>query len=686
MPEGPVTPQPGAIVLWWEGHEPRFGVVVGPEKQRIRLVVERGREERIKPARIAMTVESGGPIPGSSPEERREAAARLGETADRLRRRAGETDIPLLWSVVVEDVSEKPGPRTVADLAGLLLDGGDAEDQAALLLSLVDEGIHFYRRPEGWLPRLRSAVDLRIAERERVARQRRETDGLFELLESTVAGRPFEPSNTETETRYLQALEDLAVHDEEATGTSRDLALRALHASGQAFERPHEGAFRLLRRLGRFGSDDENLQVRRFGLRTAFNPQTLTRADVAASAGFDRSGRRDLSDLEAFSIDGPHTVEIDDLLSVEDAGGGALRLGIHIADPSAFVDPGDDLDLEASTRGLTYYLPGARIPMLPPAISEGAASLIPDRERPALSFLVEIDPAGEVIASEILPSIVRSRARLDYDAADATVARAEGAYADELALLSDWSVLRRQARVRSGAVTLLTDEVGVSVDATGLPRLERMPKDSPSRIVVMEAMILSGELAARIGRDAGIPLIYRRQAIATNTSLPQQPVSDPAMVRRVRRMLKRADVGLEPGAHESLGLAAYAQASSPIRRYQDLANQRQIRAAVLGHRPAHDREAMQRILATTERAEADARRAERAAREYWLLKFLEPQVGREIGAQVIGLEPRPTVLLDETLLEQPLPGLTGAEPGQRLRLRVERVNPRAGLLKLSVRK
>ncbi len=683
MSEGPVSAKPGAIVIWWDGHEPRFGVVVGPEKQRVRLVVERGREERIKPARIAMTVGSGGPVPGSTPEDRRRAGARLAELADRLRRRADETDIPLLWSVVVED--GQAGPRTVADLAGLLFDGRDAEDQAALLLALVREGIHFYRRPEGWLPRLRSAVDLRIAERERVARQLRETEALFEQLRSTVAGDPFEPSNTETEVRYLQALEDLAVHDEDATGSSRDLALRVLHASGQPFERPHEGAFLLLRRIGRFGSDDENLQVHRFSLRTGFEPQLLARADVAASAGFDRSGRRDLSDLEAFSIDGPHTVEIDDLLSVEAPGDGTLRLGIHIADPSAFVDPGDALDLAAATRGLTYYLPGARLPMLPPAISEGAASLIPDRERPALSFLVEIDPAGEVIASEVVPSIVRSRARLDYDGSDETVASGESAYAEELARLSAWSLLRREARVRNGAVTLLTDEVGVVVDADGRPRLERMPKDSPSRIAVMEAMILSGELAARFGRDAGVPLIFRRQAIAADTSLPPQPVSDPAEVRRVRRMLKRADVGLEPGAHESLGLAAYAQASSPIRRYQDLANQRQIRAAVLGQRPVHDREAMQRILATTERAEADARRAERAAREYWLLKFLESQVGREIGAQVIGLEPRPTVLLDETLLEQPLPGLAGAEPGQRLRLRVERVNPRAGLLKLAVR-
>ena len=98
--------------------------------------------------------------------------------------------------------------------------------------------------------------------------------------------------------------------------------------------------------------------------------------------------------LELVSIDGPHTREIDDALSIEGLPGGACRLGIHIADPAAFVEPRSDLDAEALARSLTHYMPDVRLPMLPAAISEQAASLTVDEERPALSFLVDLDEQG----------------------------------------------------------------------------------------------------------------------------------------------------------------------------------------------------------------------------------------------------------------------------------------------------
>jgi exoribonuclease R len=91
---------------------------------------------------------------------------------------------------------------------------------------------------------------------------------------------------------------------------------------------------------------------------------------------------------------------------------------------------------------------------------------------------------------------------------------------------------------------------------------------------------------------------------------------------------------------------------------------------------------MRRVAATTERAEADARRAEAAADEYWLLRYLERYVGETLAATVVESEPRPIVQLDETLREQPVRGLAGVEPGQQLVVNVVRVEPRAGVLSL----
>jgi exoribonuclease-2 len=109
---------------------------------------------------------------------------------------------------------------------------------------------------------------------------------------------------------------------------------------------------------------------------------------------------------------------------------------------------------------------------------------------------------------------------------------------------------------------------------------------------------------------------------------------------------------------------------------------RQLLAALAAEKPAYDVETLQRIAATTERAEAEARQAERAWAEYWLLRYLEQRAGEIVDAWVVETRPRPVVQLVETLWEQPMPSLKGVEPGEVVRLRIERVNPRAGLLVL----
>jgi len=155
-------------------------------------------------------------------------------------------------------------------------------------------------------------------------------------------------------------------------------------------------------------------------------------------------------------------------------------------------------------------------------------------------------------------------------------------------------------------------------------------------------------------------------------------------IRRLRRGLKRGEAGIRPAPHFALGLEAYLQVTSPLRRYQDLAVQRQIAAMLDGESLPYDEAAIQRIAATTERAEIEARRAERAANEFWLLRYLEQKTGEVVEGVIVDAQPRPVIQLIETLWEQPMPSLAGREPGEVVRLRVERVNPRAGLVSLRI--
>ncbi|HZN54213.1 MAG TPA: RNB domain-containing ribonuclease [Candidatus Polarisedimenticolaceae bacterium] len=671
------APAAGTVVAWFRDDAAEFGVVAAEERQRIVVLTAGGKEERIAPSRIAASLETG-PAPGRTAESRRDASERASAASRRAAKRAAEVDVPTLWELTRER-AETIDEGTLASLAA-----GDDDPWARLAtaIALAADGVRFVRKPSGWQPREEVAVRGLIAERERRARRESERSAASAALARAWKEGAWQPSGSETETKIVAALTSLAVLDLATPERERQLAADALAAADVVFDRPAEGAFRLLRKMGRFDSDDANLAIVRFGLRTEFSDEALRAAASAGERGFDRAGRRDLTQVAALAVDDPATREIDDALSVRETGGG-VEIGIHIADPCAFVADGDPVDVEARTRGTTYYFPDRRLLMLPPVLSEDAASLLAGAERPALSFFIAIDPEGRIVDAEIVRSIVRVAARLDYDEVDAVLRTGAGAHAATLMSLAGVADRRERFRKAAGAIALRAPEAEVRVAPDGTLALARRDPDTPAQRLVSEAMILAGEVAAAWLDGRGVSAIYRRQT-PPDGPIPERDPAQPAIVhvRSTRRLLKRGEAGLVPGPHAALGLRAYAQVTSPLRRYQDLALHRQIAAVLERGAPPYGPAAMQAILGATERAESDARRAERDADRYWMLRWLERSKGGTVLGVVVESSPRPVVVLDETLVEEPVPSIVGASRGDRVRLRVERVNPRADLLVL----
>ena len=384
-----------------------------------------------------------------------------------------------------------------------------------------------------------------------------------------------------------------------APEAARTLAQGGLEAAGQRFEKLDEGAVRLLERLGRF-LPDENLEIRRYGLRTAFPEEVLAAADAAARRGFDRADRLDLTGEPMLTIDATHARWTTGSPTARSPTG--ARLGIHIADPGAF----DSRGPRGPEALLRYHALPFRMASAMLGAGREAASLLAGRPRSPSSWRW---PDGAIRGGGWCARWCAPRAT-PADEADLALASGE-----DLGRRCCAAGRRRRpsgaARGR-GAVRILA-RVDVRVQ-DGVPALERLPADSPSRRLVAEAMVQAGAAAARFCLERGVPAIYRRQAPPTG-AIPEgsQPITDPVRVRQVRRLLRRAEVGIQPGAHAGLGLPAYAQATSPLRRYQDLATNRQIAAVLAAGVPAHDPLALQRIAATTERAEAEGRRAERAS-------------------------------------------------------------------------
>jgi exoribonuclease-2 len=593
--------------------------------------------------------------------------------------RSAEVDVATLWDLT----QGESGALAEITLADLALASTDAPACLATALALAKDGVRFVRKPAGWQPRGEEAVAEILLEREQVARRAEDKAMALAALARAWNGGAWQALGSAVERRILLALEALAVSDLEAPEKERALAQEALEAAGARGDRPSEAAFRLLRRTGRFASDDENLAIVRFGLRTEFADEAQLAAEAAAAAGFDRAGRRDLTARTTLTIDDETTREVDDALSIDERDDGLVEVGIHIADPCAFIAVGDPLDVEARTRGTTYYFPEGKLLMLPSVLSEGAASLVAGLDRPALSFLVTVDAEGRVAGTEIVRSIVRVTARLGYDEVDATLRAGTGPHADVLTRLAAVASRREAVRRANGAIALRAPETEIRVAADGSLSLSQRDPDTPAQRLVSEAMILAGEVAAAWLDARRVPAIFRRQP-APDGRLPDADPSQPEAVhiRAVRRLLKRGEAGLRPGTHHALGLSAYAQVTSPLRRYQDLSMHRQIVAVLAGRPPDYDAAAMQVLLAATERAESEGRRAERAMDRYFMLRWLERSIGGTVTGVVVDVFPRPIVVLDETLLELPVPSLVDASPGDRVRLKVLRVNPRADVLVL----
>ncbi len=665
--------QPGDLVEIWEGGELVSAVLLGQEKGRWRVVTEEGREIRIVPSRIAHLAGRAAPHSGAG-------ARAAAEHSREAHRRAREVDVAALWEILVD----AGGRHTPVSLAKLALGDESPASTSAVIRRLSEERSFFERKGDDWVARSREAVEQTLrrqrTEAERESRRNAFLSGARARLAGEAGSSGAWPGPADAP--FVDRLIDLAVHGDESVG--RKEAVGLLDSLGAGGPIPWLAAFDLLVRLGIF-TEDENLEIRRFGIRTEF-PAEVRAAAARAGAGVDAGARRDLTHLTVFTVDDPETAEFDDGLSWEEGPGGAGILGVHIADPTGLFLPGDPIDEEALMRAATWYFPERRLTMLPPEISEDAASLVEGSVRPSLSFLLHLGPDAQPRKFEIVPSTVRCSARLSYDEADELIEGGGGREeaARILRNLRERADLLRERRLRAGAVILRAPEISVRVDSTGRIRLKRIAERGISRELVSEMMIQINSECAGFCATQGIPAIYRRQP---PPATPPAPVVegpyDPVTVRAVRRGLRRGEVGLSPEPHYALGVPAYMQITSPLRRYQDLAAMRQVKAWLGGEALPYDAESLARIAATTEAAERAPRQAEAAAESYWILKHLAGRIGEEAEAIVIHVEPRRTVVeLCETLTVTPIPARPDHAPGERLKLRIVEVHPRLGWIRL----
>lgn len=387
-----------------------------------------------------------------------------------------------------------------------------------------------------------------------------------------------------------------------------------------------------------------------------------------------KEGRWDLRDLPLVTIDGVTARDFDDAVYCERRGQN-WRLIVAIADVSWYVRPGAALDEEAQRRGNSVYFPDRVIPMLPEALSNGLCSLNPEVDRLCLACDMTINPAGRITRSRFAAAVMRSHARLTYDAVAAMLvaqdSRIRRRYESLLPHLENlYGVFRvlRAAREQRGAIDFETQETIIEYGPDR--KIERiLPTErNDAHRLIEECMIAANVAAARFVQRHRIPGLYRVHEGPALEKLEKlrrflgelglglgggdkpAPRDFAMLLERIQgrpdghliqtvmlRSLAQAVYSPDNVGHFGLSLDAYTHFTSPIRRYPDLLTHRAIRHVLQGGKADNFGYGHADMAKLGEQCSMTERRADEAvwdAIEWLKCEYMQDKVGEEYDGVV----------------------------------------------------
>ena len=473
-------------------------------------------------------------------------------------------------------------------------------------------------------------------------------------------------------------------------------------------------ALRLARPADRLAEGFDRIR-REMRVPGAHPPEAEAEALAAAARGPAPEGRRDARDLDLVTIDPPGARDLDQAVLVERRGDG-FRVRYAIADVASLVAPGGAVDAAARARGVTVYMPDRRSPLHPDPIGEGAASLLPGVERPALLWTIDLDREGREGSVAVERAIVRSRRALSYEEAQSAI---DGGGDAGLAALRDVGRLRLAREAERGGVSLTTPVQEVVRDGDGYAL--RFEAPLPVEDWNAQISLLTGICAARLMAEGGIGLFrtlapadpralegLRHSARALGVSWPEGVAyadvvrgldpsrpGDAAFAVRAARTAgaagyaawdARAEGAGEPPGHAAIA-APYAHVTAPIRRLADrVAGEVALALAGGAALPAWALDALPAMPEIMRATGARARAAERAALDYVEAVVLAPRVGETFRAVVVDVrDGRPLVQIADPAVLAALDG-EGPRPGDEVDVRLTAVDPDARRVVLSARR
>lgn len=626
----------GTIIEYIDQQKLICAAVADVKGTRLRLITEQDKEVSLSASRISLTSDNAL----SASASRATMVEALKATVARRESLKQEIDLKELWELLNEE-GEWIDLTTMAEYC--FSEAVTCDHKSAIIRAFFENRTWFKFDHDRFLPYTPEQVEQMLAKkREEEMRQRVIREGAAWLKGLLGEGKP---APCEHSGEVLTCLKGWYIDERE----SRHFEMAKEILSEANIHSP-ETVFRILVKLEEF-NEDENIDLIRLEVPRHFSADVLEEARKLAEApqgAFE--GRRDLTHLATITIDGRYTTDYDDAVTLERLDDRKTLLGIHIVDVAESVKRGSLIDRRALSRGSSIYMPDQKIPMLPSELSDNLCSLVEGAVRPCISVMITLNRFHAVEDYEVVPTIVTVRRQLTYTGAN-TLAK-EGD--EELATLMKIGQAFRQKRLNAGAVHISLPEVNVHLDEEGTPIITTVDRESPSRMMVAELMIMANWLMASFLTRHGLPTFYRLQPDPKERLFKGEEHSLFLNCMQ-RKQLSRAYISQKAGHHSGLGLDAYTTASSPIRRYYDLVSQRQIRS-VLGLEEPYSESDVADVSHHLDIPMGNIGRVQSNRRRYWILKYLENKIG--LGVEGLVLDKRRhgfQVLLTDFMMEVMLP-------------------------------
>ncbi len=649
----------GSIVEYIDHQKITCAVVLEVKNRRLRLLTESNREVNLSANRLSHKCKTRLDVSMG----RMRMVHTLKEIVGQRNALVDYIDIKELWEVLNTE-------REWIDLGTMtefcFPDNPNDNHKSAVIRAFFQNRLYFKFHHERFFPNTQKQVERKIAHEKEIARKNRIIQEGGDWLANVLIQE--DPRVPEDNMEIVELIKSFYLFGKE----SRDFDLTKAILARAGID-PEEEVFSALVKLKVF-EEDENVDLYRFGISADFSDEVnhCAAALIALGSGSLYDDRRkDLTTLSLMTIDGQSTLDFDDAISIENAGD-HYRLGIHIVDVGQYVKKGDCIDREALSRGSSIYMPDRKIPMLPSGLAEDLCSLKAGELRPAISLFVTIDRSYDITDYEIVPSLINVSKQRTYF--DVNIIADEN---EDIITLRNIAEKFRQNRMAAGAVQITLPDINVWIGGDGEITVSKINRESPGRMLVSEIMIMANWLKARFLAEHHMPAIFRAQK-SPRERLYKGNKGTLFQNWMQRKLLSRFVLNPEPENHSGLGLNAYVTATSPIRKYFDLATQRQIRA-VFGLESPYTVEEVDNIIQILEEPMSHVAKIQYNRNRYWLLKYLEKHIGQKEEAIVLYKKRNNyQILLTEYLIEceSPLSSGISLKPEDLIQVTIQHANAR----------